>query len=98
MAYLHCRTRIRIQNPIITLYYAEIFTLVQIQISTRIVSQMVTVPVLRTDLCAKDRYLSPITYISIRGSESESKPMEKILPSIRVHLRVGIRVRIRQCK
>ena len=51
MGYLHCRTRTRIQtqipNPMGTLYYAEVFTLVQFQIRipTQIVSQMATVPI-----------------------------------------------------
>ena len=49
MAYLHSRTRI--PNPMGTLYYAEVFTLVQIQnlIPTQMVSQMVTVQILGTD-------------------------------------------------
>ena len=38
---------------------------------------MVTVPILGTDLPPKDRSSVPITYISIRGSESESEPVEK---------------------
>ena len=83
MAYLHCRTQIRTQtqtpNPIITLYYAEIFTLVQIQIQ---IPSQISFP---NGYCThfKDRSLFqgqisiPITYISIRGSESESEPMEK---------------------
>ena len=49
-AYVHCR--IRILNPNVTLYYAEIFPLVQIRIRIPIwvVSRMVTVPILGTDL------------------------------------------------
>ena len=49
MAYLHSRTRI--PNLMSTLYYAEVFTLVQIQnqIPTQMVSQMITVPILGTD-------------------------------------------------
>ena len=58
MAYSHCRirtrTRIRtrIPNPMDTLYYAEIFTLVQIrtQIPVRTDSRIVTVPILGADL------------------------------------------------
>ena len=46
------RTRIRTPFPMVTLYYAELFPLVQIwiQIPVRRVSQMVTVPILGTDL------------------------------------------------
>ena len=64
MAYSHWRTRIRTQigtripNPIITLYYVEVFTLVWIWIwiwiPTRMVSQMVTVPILWMDLRPND--------------------------------------------
>ena len=54
MAHFHQqrRTRIRIPNPIVTLYYAQLFPLVQIltRIPVQIVSQMVTVPILGTDL------------------------------------------------
>ena len=58
MAYPHCRTWT--PNLIIILYYTDIFTLVciQIQIPTRIVSQMVPVPILGTDLSPRDRSLS----------------------------------------
>ena len=61
MVYSHCRIRIRtltlIPNPMVTLYYAELLTLVQIWnwIPTQMVSQMVTVPILGTDLQPKDR-------------------------------------------
>ena len=60
MAYSHCRiqiwipTRTRIPNPIITLYYAELFTLVRI----RMFSQIVTIPILGMNLHPKDRSLS----------------------------------------
>ena len=58
MAYSHCRTRIqtrtrtRIPNPIVTLYYVEIFTLVQIWIwiPVRRVSRIITVPILGADI------------------------------------------------
>ena len=60
------RTRIRIPNPIVTLYYAQLFPLVRIWIPVRIVSQLVTVP-----------RSVPIPYICIRGSESKSEPVEK---------------------
>ena len=83
MAYSHCRNQIwtrtqtRIPNLMGKLYYAEVFTLVwiQIQITTRIESPVVTVPILGTDLHLKDRCPSQFYYISIRGSESESEPM-----------------------
>ena len=59
MAYSHCQTRIRtrIPNPMVTLYYVEVFTLVQIQIQIPVqrVSRMVTVPILGTDICPRDR-------------------------------------------
>ena len=59
MAYSHCRTRIRtrIPNPMVTLYYVEVFTLVQIQIQIPVqrVPRMVTVPILGTDICPGDR-------------------------------------------
>ena len=58
MAYSHCRIRTRIQTRtrtpslIVTLYYAEVFTLVQIrtQIPVRTDSRIVTVPILGADL------------------------------------------------
>ena len=58
MAYSHCRirtrTRIRtwIPNPMDTLYYAEIFTLVRIRtrIPVRTDSRIITVPILGADL------------------------------------------------
>ena len=59
MAYSHWRTRIRtwIPNPMVTSYYVEIFTLVWIwiQVPVRRVSQIVTVPILGTDICPGDR-------------------------------------------
>ena len=64
MAYSYCRTRTRIQTQIPnlmgTLYYAEVFTLVRIQIRipTQMVSQMVTVPILGMDVHPKETYLS----------------------------------------
>ena len=70
MAYSHCRIRIRIP----TLYYAEFFTLVMIWIPVRIVSQMVTVPILGMYPLSHGQISIPIPYISIRGSESESEP------------------------
>ena len=74
MAYFH--QRIRIPNPIITLYYAKLFLLVQIwiQIPVRIVSQMVTAPILGTDIQPRDR--SPFLYHRFE-SESKSEPVEK---------------------
>ena len=59
MAYSHCRTRtrIRIPNPMGTWYYVEIFTLVGIRIQIPVwrVSQIVTVPILGTDISPVDR-------------------------------------------
>ena len=63
MAYSHCqtqirtRTRIQIPNLMVTLYYVEIFTLVQIWIWIPVwrVSQIVTVPILGTDIHSGDR-------------------------------------------
>ena len=57
MAYSHCRIRTRIQtrtripNPMDTLYYAEVFTLVRIwtRIPVRTDSRIVTVPILGAD-------------------------------------------------
>ena len=59
MAYSHCRirtwigTRTRTPSLMVTLYYVELFTLVRIR--TRIPvwmdSQIVTVPILGTDIC-----------------------------------------------
>ena len=65
MAHFHQRrrTRIRIQipNPIVTLYYAQLFPLVwiQIRIPVQIVSWMVTVPMLRMDLRPRDTNPNP---------------------------------------
>ena len=62
MAYSHCRirTRTRIPNPMDTLYYAEVFTLVRIRtrMPVRMDSQIVTVPILGTDIRPGDRCLS----------------------------------------
>ena len=66
MAYSHCRirtripTRTRIPNPMDTLYYAEVFTLVRIwtRIPVRTDSRIVTVPILGTDIRPGDRYPS----------------------------------------
>ena len=66
MAYSHCRTRTRIRtqtripNPMVTLYYVEIFTLVRIwiRIPVQTDSQIVTVPILGTDIHPGDRCLS----------------------------------------
>ena len=63
MAHFHQRrlTRIRIPSPIVTLYYAQLFPLVwiQIQIPVWIVSRMVTVPILGMDLCPTHLNLNP---------------------------------------
>ena len=67
MAHLHQRRqtliqiRIRTPNPIVTLYYAQLFPLVQIWIQIPVwrVSQMVTVPILGTDLRPRDPNPNP---------------------------------------
>ena len=65
MAHFHQwrRTRIQIQipNPIITLYYAQLFLLawIQIWIPVWIVSQMITVLILGTDLHPRDPNPNP---------------------------------------
>ena len=68
MAHFHQgrRTRIRIPNPIVTLYYAQLFRLVRIRIPVWIVSQMVTVPILGTDLHPRNPNpnLSPLVEMS----------------------------------
>ena len=55
------RIRIRIPNPIVTLYYAQLFPLVRIRIRIPvwIVSRMVTVPILGTDLSPRDPNPNP---------------------------------------
>ena len=62
--------RIRIPNPIVTLYYAQLFPLVQsgTRIPVQIVSQMVTVPVLGTDLRPRD--LNPNRYLLVEMSHN----------------------------
>ena len=59
-------TRIRILNPIVTLYYAQLFPLVRIwiQIPVQIVFGMVTLPILGTDLCPMDPNPSPLVEMS----------------------------------
>ena len=58
---IRIRIRIRIPNPIFILYYTQLFPLVQIwiQIPVQIVSRMVTVPILGTDLRPRDPNLNP---------------------------------------
>ena len=60
------RIRIQIPNPIITLYYAQLFPLVwiRIRVPVRIVSQMVTEPILGTDLRPRDPNPSPLVEMS----------------------------------
>ena len=70
MAHFHQRRQTLIEiwilNPIVTLYYAQLFPLIQIRIPLWIVSQMITVPTLGTDLCPKDPNpnLSPLVEMS----------------------------------
>ena len=67
MAHFHQRRqtriwiRFRIPNPIVTLYYAQLFPLVRIriQIPVWIVSRMATVTISGTDLRPRDRILNP---------------------------------------
>ena len=65
MAHFHqwrrTQIRIRIPNLIITLYYAQLFPLVQIriQIPVQIVCQMVTVLILGMDLRPRDPNPNP---------------------------------------
>ena len=87
MAYFHQRRQRQRQIPvrrvslIITLYYAELFPLVQRwrqrQRQRQRLSLMVTVPILGMDLCPRDRSLSQFYYIFVRGLESISVPAEK---------------------
>ena len=76
MAHFHQRrrTRIRIPNPIVTLYYAQLFPLVRIwiQIPVWIVSQMVTVPILGTDLRPRDPNLNPSPLVEMSHDVSRS--------------------------
>ena len=85
MAYFHQWRERRRRIPvwriclIITLYYAEHFPLVQRwrQRWRQRDSLMVTVPILETNLCPRDRSPSQLYYILIRGLESISVPVEK---------------------
>ena len=74
MAYFHCRRRIWIPNPIVTLYYAEIFPLVWlwIWIAIQMVSQMVTVPILGMDLHPRDR--SPSLFHTFESGDQSPNP------------------------
>ena len=65
MAYFHCWTQIRIwtriqtPSPMVTLYYAELFLLlwIRIQIPVQMVSRMVTLLILGTDLQTSGKIL-----------------------------------------
>ena len=61
MAHFHQRRRTWIRIQIVTLYYAQLFPLVwiRIRIPVWIVSQMVTVPILGTDLSPRDPNPNP---------------------------------------
>ena len=78
MAHSHCRTRIRtrtrIPNPMGTLYYVEVFTLVQIwiRIPVQRVSRIVTVPILGTDICPRDRY--PSLFHTLQSGDQSLDP------------------------
>ena len=76
MAYFHCQTKIRIPNPMATYYCAE-------HVSTDS-NPHIRIPFpngycthFRDGSLSQGQISIPITYISIRGSESESEPMEK---------------------
>ena len=87
MTYFHQRRQRWRQIPvqrislhyIITLDYAEHFPLVHRwrQRWRQRLSLMVTLPILGTDLCPRDRSPSQFYYILIRGLESISVPVEK---------------------
>ena len=59
MANFHYQIRIRtrIPNPVVTLYYAEVFAQHRLRLRFGFGSHslMATVPILGTDLCPKDR-------------------------------------------
>ena len=75
MAHFHQqrRTRIQIPNPIVTLYYGQLFPLVQIwiQIPVHIVSQMVTVPILGTDLRPRDPNPNPTPLVEMSHNRNK---------------------------
>ena len=79
MAYFHQRRRRRIPvqrvSLIVTLYYAELFPLVQRQ--RQRLFPIITVPILGMDLHPRDRSPSQFYYILIRGLESISVPVQK---------------------
>ena len=83
MAHFHQRrrTRIRIPNPIVTLYYAQLFPLVriQIQIPVWIVSRKVTVPILGTDIRPRDPYPNPSPLVEMSHNFQRYSP--KIHPT-----------------
>ena len=99
MAYSHCQTQIRTQtrtlipNPMGSLYYVEIFTMVgiQIRIPVQRVSQIITVPILGTDV-------HPYSIHFNQGIRVRIRTNVKFLHSTGIQVRVGIRVRIRQCE
>ena len=74
MAYFHQRIRTRFPNPIVTLYYTQLFPLVRIWIwiPVWIVSQMVTVPILGTDLCPRGR--SPSLFHTFESGDQSLNP------------------------
>ena len=79
MVYFHCRTRIRIGNrirtpsPMVTLYYAELFSTGSDSDSDPYLDGFLN------GYCTHFRDGSPsqFYYMSTRGSVSESKPVEK---------------------
>ena len=88
MAHFHQRRWTRIQiwipNPIITLYYAQLFPLVQIwiQIPVWIVSRMVTVPIIGIDLRPRDSNPNPSPLVEMSLHRCQ---ISRIL-SLRIHV------------
>ena len=77
------RIRIQIPNSIVTLYYAQLFPLVQIWIwiPVQIVSRMVTVPILGTDLRPRDPNPNPSVVMSEKIERTPVSIMRSILIS-----------------
>ena len=72
MAHFHQRRLTR--NPIITLYYAQLFPLVQIriQIPVQIVSLMITVPILGMDLRPRDPNSNPSMLVEMSHDRADA--------------------------
>ena len=97
MAYFHQRRRRRIPkripNPIDTLYYAQLFPLIQRW--RRRLFPSITVPILGTDLHPRDR--SPSLFNTFESGDWNLSPYQwKNLHSTRI--RLGIRLHLRWWK